>query len=102
MTEDRTDVGDEQQVSSKRISKKATEQFKLEELQQLLSQRPFRDWLWELLTFCRIYDSGFHSDPHFMAFQSGKREVGLRVLAEISKANPKIYSQMQIEANPNV
>ena len=56
-----------------------------------------REWLWDVLTMCRLYVNAFSSDPTVMAFNCGMQNVGQRLLADIIEAAPELYLAMQQE-----
>jgi len=37
----------------------------------------------DLLRYCHVLDSAFNSDPNAMAYDQGKREVGLNILRKL-------------------
>lgn len=43
--------------------------------------------LWDILILCRLYKTSMNQDSHLMAFNEGKREIGLRILG-IMNAEP--------------
>ena len=68
-------------------------------LEQALRDPDGRLWLWDLMSECGVFESGFNPDPAIAAFSSGMRNVGLRVLSNIQRINPQAYAQMMEEQN---
>jgi hypothetical protein len=70
-----------------------------DELRRLLDNPSFRHFLWRLWAQSRMWDTISHVDnPLAMAVDSGKRDIGLSVFAEIEQARPEIYSVIMREA----
>ncbi len=53
-----------------------------------------RMWMWDLLTLCGIFHSSFSIDALRCAFNEGRRDIGLRLLAEINQLSPEFYIRM--------
>lgn len=53
--------------------------------------------IWQLLIEAGIYRSSFAADPAVTAFNEGKRDAGLRLLAKLTSITPDEYLQMQKE-----
>jgi hypothetical protein len=93
-------AGDAQQVAKARGKAKVREHQKQSGLRKLMSDPEGRVWMWELLSLCGIYHSGFSSDALAMAFNEGRRDIGLRITAEINRLNPEFYARMTAENQP--
>ncbi len=76
---------------------KADHNMQVQQLRAMLEEKVFRDFVWRVLSRCGIYDGGFALDLATLGFKAGKREVGLRILAEIMEAEPSAYVIMQQE-----
>lgn len=55
----------------------------------------------DLISFCNVNESVFDTDTHIMAFQSGKREVAQRILANLHIDLGDVVSSTQPEGNEN-
>lgn len=65
------------------------------ELRALLEQKPFRDFVWDVLADCGIMDDiGLGDDTEY---RCGMRKIGLKLLVRIASADPTAYARMQIE-----
>jgi len=91
------DAGDVEQVKDKRTSTKLLKEKHIEEMKTLLLQRPFRDWVWRTLERTRAFQTHSHLDPHSMAIASGRRDVGLEIIADIEAADIFILSIIKKE-----
>lgn len=86
------------------ITKEELEEYELEkqkqreEFKDLLKDYKARHWIWRLLAFCGVFNTMSHTDPHMMSILSGKRDVGLWILAEVFEADEKAFVKMQREA----
>ena len=55
---------------------------------QLFLSTPLgRKVLWDVFYLCRLYQASMNKDTHVTAFNEGKRDIGLRILA-IMNAEP--------------
>jgi hypothetical protein len=50
--------------------------------------------IWRLLTLSGIFRSSFSSDPLIMAMNEGQRNIGLRLLSDLTEACPEKYLNM--------
>lgn len=91
------DAGDVEQVKTKKTKANLKAEQRLEELKALLSQKPFRSWLWRALERTRSFQTFGHLDPHNMAIASGRRDVGLEIIADIEAAQIDILGIMKKE-----
>lgn len=56
---------------------------------------PFgRDYYFNLLARCHVYDSSFGTNALMMAFSEGERNVGLILQADLMEANPDAFLLM--------
>ena len=76
------------------------EALRLLDMETLVQSLPFRRYIWSLLSVSGLYINGFSTDPLMMAFAAGKREIGLRILKDITTADPSVYVKMQQENAP--
>jgi hypothetical protein len=49
----------------------------------------------DLLRYCHVLDSTFNSDSHAMAYDQGKREVGLNILRKLDFDLGKFRKRME-------
>ena len=57
-----------------------------------------RAFVWDLLASCGLYETSFHTNALTMAFGEGKRDVGLKLVAQIMEFDQEAYLTMQREA----
>jgi hypothetical protein len=92
------DLGDERHVRQRARSAKAHESTRAQVLRNLMASLDGREWMFELLELCHIYETSFASDALVMAAREGERNVGLKVVWQIQTACPEQYLQMMKEA----
>ncbi|MGA2735130.1 MAG: hypothetical protein ABSG35_21335 [Syntrophobacteraceae bacterium] len=66
-------------------------------LRKLMSDAEGRMWMWDLLTLCGIFHSSFSVEALRCAFNEGRRDIGLRLLADINQLSPELYIRMMGE-----
>ncbi len=66
-------------------------------IQSLMAAPGGRAWMHYYLDFCTIFHTSFDPNPYVMAYNEGRRNVGLRLLADIMRACPEYYIQMMSE-----
>lgn len=71
---------------------------RLADMAMLLSTRPGRRFVWSLMADCGIFRSSFDNSGSVTAFNEGRREIGLRVLADVNEAAPEQYLVMLRES----
>ena len=96
MSDDQTkyNAGDAQQVATAQGRAKTREIRKRSGLRKLMSDPEGRMWMWDLLAECGVFHSSFSSDALTMAFSEGRRDIGLRRVAEINRLGPELYSKL--------
>lgn len=61
----------------------------------LLGAPAGRDWVYDLLSRCGIYQIGFvPGQPDSTAFNLGQRNIGLGLMADITRVAPDLYVEM--------
>jgi hypothetical protein len=93
------DAGDELAVKQKKTKAQLRQEREQEEVRALLQVPGNRYFLWKLLSRCKLFDTSSHLDAHAMAIHSGRRDVGIELLKEITEASPDILYTMKMEAN---
>jgi len=63
----------------------------LRDLDELMSLPAGARFIWRLLERAGVYRSSFSTDALIMAAQEGRRDIGLKLLAEILEACPEKY-----------
>jgi hypothetical protein len=70
-----------------------------EAIASIMSTIPGRAWMWRQLSAAHIFVNNFTANALQEAFNSGERNFGLRLLADIMLHCPDAYLQMTKEAN---
>lgn len=68
----------------------------LETIRAACKSKVGRSLVWEVLGLCDIYSVTNRSELD-MAYQNGKRAVGLDILSWLNEADPTLYIRMQQE-----
>lgn len=63
----------------------------------VMSIKTGRDFVWELLTDCGVYQDGFNADPYVHARNAGRKSAGLQILHKILSACPDKHELMFAE-----
>lgn len=92
-------VTPEEQASA--IFEKKRHERLLSDVRGLVSSPGGRRAAWHVLSVCRPMHSSFNTDPLVMAFNEGRRSVGLFFMDLIMEAKPEAYDQMRREAASN-
>jgi hypothetical protein len=64
------------------------------DLQQVLKQPHGRRFVYRVLCECGAFKASFTQNSMTMAFNEGKRDIGLMLLKALDEAEPQAYSQM--------
>jgi hypothetical protein len=67
-------------------------------LGNLLNHYAFREYVWNKMAFCGIFDAGYREGANLLYFYEGKRTVGQVMMNEILTHYPKQFTLMQTEA----
>jgi len=99
MAEEQTpyNAGDAQHVAKAKSRQKTRGLQKKAALRKLMSDAEGRMWMWDLLTLCGIFHSSFSVEALRCAFNEGRRDIGLRLLADINQLSPELYIRMMGE-----
>lgn len=76
-----------------------TDKLNNEELavEGLMSTENGREFIWNQLQSCAVFDSTFDSDPIASAYNSGMRDAGLRLDRLVRETCPELYLKMKKE-----
>jgi hypothetical protein len=99
MAEEQTpyNAGDEQHVKKRKRSAKTRNLQKKAALQALMSTPGGRAWIWDLLILTGYSTNSFSTQALVMAFNEGKRSLGLQLIGEINRISPELYVGMALE-----
>ena len=92
------DLGDERYVKQRKRSAKARENIQATVLRNLMASIDGREWMYELLALCHVYQTSFSADALWMAKAEGERAVGLWLIGQIQISGPESYLQRMKEA----
>lgn len=94
-----TDQRNEQENSSGLRSKKSVSDSAkkiTDKYRKVLATTEGRDVIWDLLSYCGIYHDQFTGNSE--TFRNlGMKKVGLKIIAEINKVDPKAYAKLLLE-----
>lgn len=92
------DASNPEQVKKAKVAAETRDALSREFLTEALSKPAGRNWFWSLLSACHVFETSFQQgDPMSTAFREGERNVGLRMIAEITNASPDSLVQMMKE-----
>ncbi len=90
-------AGDAAQVAHRQKGRKTRELRKKSGLRKLMSDPEGRMWVWDLLIMTGFSRASFSTDPLTMAFNEGRRNIGLQIIGEINALSPELYVKMALE-----
>jgi hypothetical protein len=67
-------------------------------VRDIMQLKQGREYFWDLLSFCGVFQTTFDPNPYVSANQEGGRNVGLKILADITNSSPDLYLTMMKEA----
>lgn len=92
------DPGDQKQVQDRARTAKDRQRASDATLKAFMSHEAGRAWIWDHLSACGLYRmSARAGDAHMTYFCEGERNVGLRLLAQLHRACPDLYTTMTKE-----
>ena len=92
--EEAFDTSDKEQVNKarKKYARKRADRLKV--VQAMMQHPEGRGWFYDILTFCKVFQTPFKDDPYRTAFSCGEQNIGLRIMEDIQIAAPKQYLDM--------
>ena len=93
-----TNAADKDQVVKEAKLEKTKRLVEIDDIKVVLSTRAGRRFIWKHLTGTGIFQSCFTGNSATF-FNEGRREVGLKILAEVNAASPDSYLLMMKESN---
>lgn len=92
------DIGDAKAVSDRKARLGRRQKRVDDGLRLLLESQSGRLWLWDLLESCHCFASPFQpGQPDSSAFRCGEQNVGLRLIAQITRVQPDAFILMMKE-----
>jgi hypothetical protein len=89
-------AADETEVNKAREFEKIGRERELADMQHILGSPQGRRFLWRYLETCGIYRSSFTGSSETF-YLEGQRNIGLKLLADITEASPESYMLMMKE-----
>lgn len=93
-------AADHQQVKEAAQKVKYGREQELNDVRSILATREGLRFMWRYLTECGIFKTSFTGNSHTF-FMEGRRDVGLRLLADVNEADPEAYFRMLSEDKKN-
>jgi hypothetical protein len=87
------------QVQEHRLLEEMDRDGEIAQLNKLLQDEGFRDFMWRVLSRCNIYQTTYQKNFGDMALMEGMRQIGLWLLKEICEADPQAQIVMQQKSN---
>ena len=92
-----TNAADHEQVKKGSKNESSRRQQEVDDIRVVLSTRQGRRFVWRHMTNAGIFQSCFTGNSATF-FNEGKRDVGLKLLAEVQEAGEELYLRMMKEA----
>jgi len=93
-------ASDEKQIEAAGKKEKFFEDQKLDDIKEVLSTEAGRRFVWRMLDFCGVFKSSL-ADEHMIYFNEGIRNVGLRLLEDITLVGLDAYMLILKENQEN-
>jgi hypothetical protein len=90
-------AADEEQVSTARRKERFDRKSELADVRSILGTAEGRRFVWRYLGLCRVFESSW-SPSAAIHFNEGQRDIGLRLLDDVTEANDESLIQMMREA----
>ena len=69
----------------------------LKQIRDILSSKGGRSYMYEMISFCGVYQSAM-TNWDVRDFVLGKREVGLKIISDVTDASPELLIKMLEES----
>ena len=92
------DAGDRRHVERREKTAKTARLQRNEDFRWLMGDLRGRRFVWDLLAKAGLFRSSLGLSPELTAFNEGRRDLGLAVLADMMRLCPGQYARMQAEA----
>jgi len=69
----------------------------IDDLRKIIKTPEGRRFVWKILSECSIYKASFTLNSMQTAFNEGRRDIGLALLADLNEADTFAYAKMQQE-----
>jgi hypothetical protein len=95
--EDEEDDAEHRRVAHSELRAHAREVDRINGVRFLLSDRQGRQAVWDWLSHCGVLGVSFDRDAARMAFNEGRRDVGLWMLFQLESEHPGAFALMSQE-----
>ncbi|RAU21085.1 hypothetical protein CU669_15120 [Paramagnetospirillum kuznetsovii] len=99
MSDDAFNAADPEKVQARTKTEKQKAYARDRAFLALMNTQDGRAWVWNILSGCQVYGTSFHPSNAQTAFNEGKRNVGLILMADVHRLCPDLYPLMVKEAN---
>ena len=93
------DAGNQHHVERREKAARKARRQRDEALRWLMADNRGRRFVWRLLGKAGIFRTSMAASPELTAFNEGRRDLGLGLLADVMRLCPERYAQMQAEAH---
>ena len=90
-------AADEQQVKKGKLTEQQREEERVHNLGEVVATYEGRQFYWDLLADCKVYESIFDTHGSRMSFMSGQQDLGHKLMAQLQHHYPHRYLEMQRE-----
>ena len=73
------------------------DQRKTNDLRKVLSSVEGRRIIWDLLSDCGVFCGSFNTNNAAMSFQEGRRDIGLKLIIALNRADKNAFARLQSE-----
>lgn len=91
-------TSDRKQLKEAARREKDIRERDLNDLRELLELRPGRRFLWKMLSAAGVFQQSYTGDDNATNFNEGRRSIGLRLLDELTEADPGAYGKLVQES----
>ena len=95
-----TNAADPRQLKEAKLTEKDRRKNEVEDLKSLRALPAFRRFYWRYLQECGVFKSSFTGSSETF-FNEGRRDIGLRMMADLNESNPAVYASLVTENNKN-
>jgi hypothetical protein len=91
-------AADEGQVREAEKKVRLVRDRELNDIRHILSSPQGRRFLWRYLSACGVYKISFDHSGSITSFNEGMRNIGLKLLSDVTDASPEAYIEMMKES----
>jgi hypothetical protein len=96
---ERLNAADEAKVARAGQREKLAREQELKDLAFVVAERPGRRFIWRQLIEAGIFKTSYDHSGSQMYLNEGMKQHGYRLMADLEELDPRLYSQMALEAN---